>query len=220
VNSKTVFFGVAFLASALIFSPFSSSGISVSTTVAFTTLDAGGGYYVGGGTSIAGSAHGYQGYGNLFVPIVSGTLDSIGIALTSVNSPELVNVRLCLDSGNGFPTGATLASGSIMTAGYLGSTSTALSVFTPLTPVTLNPGTGYWLLVTPYSSTSWDVWNDETTDVIGEHAATSDGINWGIGPNQPLSAFQVIVVVPEPSCLALMLSGLVLIAGRRRIIRS
>jgi hypothetical protein len=220
VNLKTTFFGVALLAGALIFAPFSSSGASVSTTVAFTTLDAGGGYLAGGGTSITGSAYGYQGYGNLFVPIVSGTLDSIGIALTSVGSPEWVDVRLRLDSGNGFPTGATLASGSVMTAGYFGSTSTALSVFTPLTPVTLSAGTGYWLLVTPHSRTSYDVWNDETSGVIGEHAATYDGVNWGIGPGQPLNAFQVMVVVPEPSCLALVLGGLVLVAGWRRTIRS
>ena len=153
------------------------------------------------------------------MPIVSGTLDSIGIALTSVGQPDLVDVRLCLDSGNGFPTGATLASGSVMTAGYFGSTGSALSVFTPLTPVTLSVGTGYWLLVTPHSSASYDVWNDETSSVIGEHAATHDGVNWGIGPGQPLSAFQVMVVVPEPSGLALVLGGLVLLAGQRRIIR-
>ena len=204
---------------AFIFAPFSSSGLSAATTVAFTTLDAGGGYLTAGGTSITGSAHGYQGFGNLFVPIVGGTLDSIGIGITSIGSPEWVDVRLCLDSGNGFPTGATLAAGAVMTAGYFGSTSPALSVFTPLTPVTLDAGTGYWLLITPHSSTSYDVWNDETIDVIGEHAATSDGVNWGIGPGQTLNPFQVLVVVPEPSCAALLLGALVLVAGRRHTLR-
>jgi len=213
---KASFLNVTLLASALAFPLFHASAASVYPTVAFTTLDAGGGYSGTGGTSITGSANGYQGFGNLFVPTVSGTLDSIGIALTSTGAPELVDVELRLDSGNGFPTGATLASGSVMTVGYLGTTSTALSMFTPSVPVNLSVGTSYWLLVTPHSSTSFDVWNDETSGVIGELAGTRDGVNWGIGPNQPLNAFQVTVLVPEPSCLALGLGGLVLFPALRR----
>ena len=207
----------ALLASVLAVPPLDSSATSVYTTVAFTTLDAGGSYSATGGTTISGSAYGYQGFGNLFVPSVSGTLDSIGIALANTGSPDLVDVQLRLDSGNGFPTGATLASGSVMTVGYLGTTSTALSIFTPSTPVMLSAGTAYWLLATPHSSTSFDVWNDATTGVLGELAGTSDGVNWGIGPNQPLSAFQVSVVVPEPSCFALTLGGLIMIAWQRRM---
>lgn len=219
ITTKSSFLGLSLLAGAFVFSTFESSA-----TVAFSTLEAGGGYSGASGTAISGSADtsGYQGFGNEFAPTVSGELDNIGIALAyvyNVSQPELVDVQLRLDSG-GSPTGPILASGSVMTDGYFGSSSTALSTFSPSTPVSLTAGTDYWLLITPSSSSSVDVWNDETSGMPGNFAATRDGSTWAVGPdqNQPLNAFQVIVV-PEPSCLALALGGLMLIAARRQIIR-
>lgn len=104
-----------------------------------------------------------------------------------------------------------------MTDGYLGQSSTALSTFTPSTSVFLTAGTDYWLLLTPSSSSSVDVWNDESSSILGNDAGTRDGSTWGVGLNQPLNAFEVTVAVPEPSCLAFALGGLALIAGRQRI---
>lgn len=212
---------LSLLAGALVFSTFQSSA-TIYTTVAYSTLDASGGYLGTAGIGITGSADatsGYFGLGNEFAPTVSGELDNIGIALAyvyNISRPELVNVQLVLDNG-GSPYGPVLASGSVMTDGYLGSSSTALSTFTPSTSVFLTAGTDYWLLITPSSSSSVDVWNDETSGMLGNNAATRDGSTWAVGPNQPQNGFQVIVAVPEPSSLAFTLGGLILIAGRRRI---
>lgn len=221
---KSLFLSLNLAAAALIISTFESSATAVYTTVAFSTLDTSGGYLGTAGIAITGSADttsGYFGFGNEFAPTVSGELDNIGIALAyvyNVSRPELVNVQLVSDSG-GSPTGPILASGSVMTDGSFGSSSTALSIFTPSTSVFLTAGTDYWLLITPSSSSSVDVWNDETSGVLGNGAETRDGSTWGVEPNEPLNAFEVTEAVPEPSCLAFALGGLILVAGRRLISR-
>jgi hypothetical protein len=221
---KSIFLSLTLMTGALVFSTFESSA-TVYTTVAFSTLDSSGGYMSGIGPSILGSSvtYGYQGIGNEFAPTVSGEINNIGIAVSSINQPDFFNVQLVLDNG-GNPTGPILASGSVMTDGIFGTSSTALSAFTPSTSVFLTAGTDYWLLITPHSSSSQDVWNYESSAVPGNFAVTTDGLTWAVKPNLgaphgPLSGFQVIVDVPEPSYLAFALGGLVLIVRRRRIFR-
>jgi hypothetical protein len=185
---------------------------TVVTSVAYTTLDDAGAYNAFAGSNVG--RPGYQGYGNAFAPSISGLLANIEVGINHVYTPKLVDVQIRLDNGAGFPLATTLTSGTLTTAGFFGATSTALATFTPSAPLYLTAGTGYWLLLTPHTSSNWDVWNDNSIGAMGGIASTSDGgVIWGAGSQQWQSAFRVnVVVVPEPSTLALGAAGIGILA--------
>lgn len=184
---------------------------TVVTSVAYTTLDDAGAYNAFAGSNVG--RPGYQGYGNAFAPSISGLLANIEVGINHVYTPELVDVQVRLDNGAGFPLATTLVSGTLTTAGFFGATSTALATFTPSAPLYLTAGTGYWLLLTPHTSANFDVWNDNSIGAMGGIASTHDGVTWGAGPPQWQSAFRVnVVVVPEPSTLALGAAGIGILA--------
>jgi MYXO-CTERM domain-containing protein len=191
----------------------SASATGLYTSVAYTTLDSAGNYNAYGGTSIGGPSP--QGHANQFVPAIGGLLSSIEIGVTYVNAPELVDVQLRQDNGNGFPYGTILASSALTVTTPFGLNGTSLVEFAPSTPVTLATDTAYWLILLPHSGSSFDVWNDSfgTYGPIG--STTDGGATWGIGPPQLQNAFRVNVV-PEPSSLALGVLGLGGLACLRR----
>jgi len=191
-------------------------------TSVYSTLDNAGGYLASSGTNITGSGgpH-YQGFAGEFEPSAGGMLSSIELGITHVNEPELVDIRVALDTGGfGGPAGVSLASGSVTTAAFFGSSSTALAVFIPSTPVVVTPGTDYWVMVTPHSASSFDIWQDTTSGVIGNIAGSNDGSHWAFGPAQLQSAFRVNVVVPEAGSGAAVAVAAGILGMRRRCKRS
>jgi hypothetical protein len=92
-------------------------------------------------------------------------------------------------------------------------------------PVELTSGTRYWLVAEAYLPPNLDLWQQNTvgaTDNMASEVFTSSNTNgWSLAANSAAPAFAVFGTpvnpspVPEPGSLALLLGGLIGLAGLR-----
>lgn len=185
-------------------------GVLYTPQVAFTTLDNFGGYEQNAATRISGASafpDGYEAYACQFVPVLGGTLSSIelGLGYSIWGSPDSqVDVTLALATGGLPDSGPILASGTLTTSTLFGNG--GLTSFIPATPVQIDIGTAYWLMVTPHSDSTASDWCNTSSPING----TIGYVNpfspipraWYTGYGAGMKAFQVDVV-PEPAGIAL-----------------
>lgn len=190
------------------------------TTVAYSSLDAFGGYTYNTGRAInGGSVRAYQAWAYQFVATQGGHLSNIELAVQYAlfdSAPgDQVDVRLALDTDGLFSNAATLTAGSVTLTSSFGSGD--LRTFAPSDSVTLTAGGAYWLAVTPHSSSTVADWCVTSTGATGKYALSLDGANWIQDQGAPFSAFRVnIGVVPEPASISLGLLGFGFLLGMRR----
>jgi hypothetical protein len=194
------------------------------TSVAYSSLDASGGYDYATGRAINGSSfrYGYQAWAYRFVAGQGGPLGNIELAvqyaLFDSGPGDQVDVRLARDTDGLFMNATTLTAGAVTLTSSFGSGD--LRTFTPSGPVTLTAGGAYWLAVTPHSSSTVADWCVSSTGATGKYALSLDGVNWIQDQGAPFSAFRVnIGVVPEPTVVSLGLLGAGVLLGFPRGLR-
>jgi len=184
---------------------------SLTSQIAFSTIDGSGGNYFPGGNVVGGSS--FQGPADRFVPSVSGALGSVELGLRYIGTPQSVRVEIRADDQLGWP-------GNILSSGIVTATTSdtfSLTSFVPPNPVQLSTGTGYWVAVLPLASDTFLAWGQSLYADGTIATSYNGGATWGIGPPpQRMDAFRVNVVVPEPSALALLGAGTLALVIQRR----
>jgi hypothetical protein len=84
--------------------------------------------------------------------------------------------------------------------------------------IVLQKGQLYWIVASPYGTNTEDAWNLNAIGFVGEPYALNIGQGWYFVGNVQGGAFEVLGkgVVPEPSTLFLLGTGLIGILVRRR----
>jgi hypothetical protein len=167
--------------------------------------------------------------GASFIPTANFTLTQIDIALVyDEGGPNRGSTVALEKDSNGLPAyGTPLETwypGSLPLYGSntLGSADMLTSVGSP---VELTSGTRYWLVAEAYLPPNLDLWQQNTvgaTDNMASEVFTSSNTNgWSLAANSAAPAFAVFGTpvnpspVPEPGSLALLLGGLIGLAGLR-----
>jgi hypothetical protein len=129
-----------------------------------------------------------------FTPATDFVLVRISAALTYVTGTNGVKLVLAADNGSGLP-GKILYAASFSNLPDFGTCCTVQTA--KLTPtrtsyVVLEGGKTYWLYPVPADTTSYLVWNYDTTNLGGNGAVSKDyGKTWTTAPLQPFGAFDL-----------------------------
>ena len=187
-------------------------------TIAFNTFGPGDTYRANQGYNIAGasSQDGYESTAAQFTSAASGFLSQVDLGITNFTGGGLFNVFLYGDAG-GMPNNASqVLIGSGTPSASFGVNNSVVSV-SPITSVSLNLGSTYWLVVKPGGTNVLDVWNLSLPSVPGSVDNSLDDSTW-FANNLGLPAFRLIVsqgpAVPETAdTIWLLLVSLMVLFG-------
>ena len=160
------------------------------------------------GASVSG---GYHGQAQAFTPTVSGDLSSIELATQNFGGSDLSNFFIAQDNGSGVP-------GTILESFNNTANPNGLLIINSIVDPFLQAGTQYWLCDEPATATSDNAWYFNNQNQIG-FANERSQWNWSAFPAPDSfqgGVFEITVTpVPEPSSLALVSLGGLLLVRRR-----
>ncbi len=202
-----------------------ASQSAIADTV-FNNFAAGHGYNCCTGWTVSGSTSppGLSTSANEFTALVTGSVSQIDVAVGWVTGTNGATVSFWTDN-SGTP-GAMLGSWDISNLPTFG-TCCSFSTISGISGINVSAGQNYFLLLSAPSDT-WDAWNFNSTGDKGLVVQSTDGgATWHLADNgapgtQNRSAFDVLTnPVPEPGSLALLGSGVLVLAGnlRRKFLR-
>ncbi len=184
----------------------------------FSTLGPGSAYIQNVGRAISGSAnpitHLHGEWGWQFTPAVTGVARRIEVGAHWLVGTNQAEVRL-LSNGPGDTLGSVLGAWTFGGMAPFNTTAPVIVIDTHLSPVELNAGQKFWMLMRPTASDTYAAWNDASTGMTGRMAVSSDGVTYGYVNSMPYSAFAVYAV-PEPGVAIAVTMGVLGVLRRRR----
>ncbi len=154
--------------------------------------------------------------GVLFTAQASGNVSEIDVAIGFVVGTNGATVSLWTNN-NGVP-GTQMGSWDISNLPQFGSCC-GYNAITGINGVSVTQGQSYFLVGSTPNDT-WDAWNWNSINDIGQVDYTQDGVNWTQVQGATLYTFQILSTgVPEPGTFVMLGSGVLAIAGvfRRRL---
>jgi hypothetical protein len=191
----------------------------------FSNFGAGSSYNTSVGNSIGNDFSGSNNaQGDTFTTSAAYTVTSLEIALSSFFSTNTDELQVSLTADSGDSPGAVLASFNVLpgTLGTLGANNAPVTFSAP-PGITLTAGTQYWVTVADVRGLDSNFWNwNSTGDTSDQAISTDGGSTWFSPSGLTPGAYGVegVAVVPEPSTLVLLSSGVVgLLCGQWRRLR-
>jgi hypothetical protein len=196
-------------------------GICRADTVLFSNYAPSFGYVLNGGDTVGNDLEGANwGAGDAFVSSATAQLSSIYVTPTceiGCRDPLIIN----LTANAGGKPGAVIESFSVPASvlGAFGVFNSPLMLNSVLHP-TLTAGTEYWVTLTTDLNNTL-VWNWNSIGQVSSEAASTDGgLTWTAPSGLATGALQVngaatTSAVPEPASIALLVTGLAMLAGSR-----
>jgi hypothetical protein len=176
--------------------------------------DLGPGYNANVGWDVTGSTSGATGAfdtAGAFTSSGSYAVTQIDLGIGNFSGTNGATVELTTDN-SGAP-GTVLQTWNISGQPVFGDTSTTLATISGITGIDISAGT-YFLVVLPDDSTTYDVWNYNSTGATG-----LSGVTGYLDPGNIEPAFDVLgssISAPEPSSLILLGAGLLGLVFIRR----
>ena len=164
--------------------------------------------YADWGIQGASASGGYVGHGELFVPTLSGNLQSVQLALVTLSGGTSV-ANFYVAANNGGTPGPVLASFMNVVA-PASSSGSFLVTLNSVTQPLLQAGTTYWLYGEPAASTTAIGWLVNNQGYANNYAQENPPGVWTSGPVTfgANGVFDVSVTpVPEPSIAGLLILG-------------
>ncbi len=168
------------------------------------------GFVANPGNTILGGSN-YQSIGQTFSPSQTANLSDIDAPFGYVSGTNIVILNLTTDN-NGNP-GTLLESWTLQSLPALSTNYSSQTMVSTINPL-LTAGNTYWLIASPYDSSTWAVWNPTNNPNYGYYE-NSNSINpqWILVNDVHSSAFAVYGTpitpsqnTPEPGVLATLMS--------------
>ncbi len=172
----------------------------------------------GGTLGGSGSPVGLIDQGVLFTAQATGNVSEIDVAIGWVVGTNGATVQLWNADSNGLPSTIASPAFDINNLQQFGNCC-AYSAITGISGVSVTQGQQY-VLVASTPNDTWDAWNWNSINDIGQVDYTTDGVNWNAAPGSTLYTFQILATgVPEPGTFVMLGSGVLAIAGvfRRKL---